>query len=201
MLKVFLRRGIESPEQLEELGINVYASIPVSEWLTNKTSKTNKKKNESEILLIDENPADLAVEAIRSLRTSLHFAMMESKNNVLMISGASPNAGKTFVSTNLAATIASAGKRVLFIDADLRKGYVHKIFKIIMKKVYQTYSGLIEVKSSIEKVPNGAFDFISRGQVPPNPSELLMHPRFEALLKWASQEYDLVIIDTLQFSL
>ncbi|MBZ4312088.1 hypothetical protein LAN17_21215, partial [Mycobacterium tuberculosis] len=95
LLKVFLRRGIESPEQLEELGINVYASIPVSEWLTNKTSKTNKKKNESEILLIDENPADLAVEAIRSLRTSLHFAMMESKNNVLMISGASPNAGKT----------------------------------------------------------------------------------------------------------
>lgn len=51
-----------------------------------------------------------------------------------MISGASPNAGKTFVSTNLAATIASAGKRVLFIDADLRKGYVHKIFKIIMKR-------------------------------------------------------------------
>ncbi|HBV9572809.1 TPA: polysaccharide biosynthesis tyrosine autokinase, partial [Klebsiella pneumoniae] len=190
-------RGIESPEQLEELGINVYASIPVSEWLTNKTSKTNKKKNESEILLIDENPADLAVEAIRSLRTSLHFAMMESKNNVLMISGASPNAGKTFVSTNLAATIASAGKRVLFIDADLRKGYVHKIFKNNHEKgLSDILSGLIEVKSSIEKVPNGAFDFISRGQVPPNPSELLMHPRFEALLKWASQEYDLVIIDT-----
>lgn len=139
-MKVFLRRGIESPEQLEELGINVYASIPVSEWLTNKTSKTNKKKNESEILLIDENPADLAVEAIRSLRTSLHFAMMESKNNVLMISGASPNAGKTFVSTNLAATIASAGKRVLFIDADLRKAMCIKFSKIIMKKVYQTYS-------------------------------------------------------------
>ncbi len=91
-------------------------------------------------MLIDENPADLAVEAIRSLRTSLHFAMMESKNNVLMISGASPNAGKTFVSTNLAATIASAGKRVLFIDADLRKGYVHKIFKNNHEKVYQTYS-------------------------------------------------------------
>ncbi|HGV5112274.1 TPA: polysaccharide biosynthesis tyrosine autokinase [Klebsiella pneumoniae] len=197
LLKVFLRRGIESPEQLEELGINVYASIPVSEWLTNKTSKTNKKKNESEILLIDENPADLAVEAIRSLRTSLHFAMMESKNNVLMISGASPNAGKTFVSTNLAATIASAGKRVLFIDADLRKGDVHKIFKNNHEKgLSDILSGLIEVKSSIEKVPNGAFDFISRGQVPPNPSELLMHPRFEALLKWASQEYDLVIIDT-----
>lgn len=54
--------------------------------------------------------------------------MMEAKNNILMISGASPNAGKTFISTNLAATIALTGKKVLFIDADLRKGHVHKMF-------------------------------------------------------------------------
>lgn len=59
-----------------------------------KNNKTNK--NQSDTLLAVENPADLAIEAIRGLRTSLHFAMMEAKNNVLMISGASPNAGKTF---------------------------------------------------------------------------------------------------------
>lgn len=54
--------------------------------------------------------------------------MMEARNNILMISGASPNAGKTFISTNLAAVISQTGKRILFIDADLRKGYVHEIF-------------------------------------------------------------------------
>lgn len=127
LLNVFLRRGIESPEQLEDMGVNVYASVPVSEWLTKNVGKNKRRKNESDALLAIENPADLAVEAIRSLRTSLHFAMMEAKNNVLMISGASPNAGKTFISTNLAAIIASTGKKILFIDADLRKGYVHKM--------------------------------------------------------------------------
>ncbi|HEA8291674.1 TPA: tyrosine-protein kinase, partial [Klebsiella pneumoniae] len=115
MLRFLLRRGIESPEQLEEMGINVYASIPVSEWLLKASDKRKRKNNESDKLLAVENPTDLAVEAIRSLRTSLHFAMLEAKNNVLMISGASPNAGKTFVSTNLAATISLANKSVLFI--------------------------------------------------------------------------------------
>lgn len=197
LIKVYLRRGIESPEQLEEMGINVYASIPVSEWLTKNSSKIKLKKNESEKLLAIENPADLAVEAIRSLRTSLHFAMMEAKNNVLMISGASPNAGKTFISTNLSATIASTGKKVLFIDADLRKDYVHKMLGgQNIHGLSDVLSGQSSVESVIERIPSAEFDYIGRGQVPPNPAELLMHRRFETLLKWASDNYELVIIDT-----
>ncbi|HAX7452385.1 TPA: polysaccharide biosynthesis tyrosine autokinase [Escherichia coli] len=197
LIKVYLRRGIESPEQLEEMGINVYASIPISEWLTKNSSKIKLKKNESEKLLAIENPADLAVEAIRSLRTSLHFAMMEAKNNVLMISGASPNAGKTFISTNLSATIASTGKKVLFIDADLRKGYVHKMLGgQNIHGLSDVLSGQSSVESVIERIPSAEFDYIGRGQVPPNPAELLMHRRFETLLKWASDNYELVIIDT-----
>ncbi|KAB7926230.1 GNVR domain-containing protein, partial [Klebsiella pneumoniae] len=127
LLRVFMHRGIESPEELEEIGVTVYASIPVSQWLM---KKTNKKNNESNVLLATDNPADLAIEAIRGLRTSLHFAMMESKNNILMISGASPSAGKTFISSNLASVIASTGKKILFIDADMRRGYVHKLFNV-----------------------------------------------------------------------
>ena len=197
LIKVYLRRGIESPEQLEEMGINVYASIPLSEWLTKNSSKIKLKKNESEKLLAIENPADLAVEAIRSLRTSLHFAMMEAKNNVLMISGASPNAGKTFISTNLSATIASTGKKVLFIDADLRQGYVHKMLGgQNIHGLSDVLSGQSSVESVIERIPSAEFDYIGRGQVPPNPAQLLMHRRFETLLKWASDNYELVIIDT-----
>ncbi|HHR1329634.1 polysaccharide biosynthesis tyrosine autokinase [Klebsiella aerogenes] len=198
LLRVLLRRGIESPEELEELGINVYASIPISEWLAKESSKAgHKKKNESAKLLAVENPADLAIEAIRSLRTSLHFAMMEARNNVLMISGASPNAGKTFVSTNLAAVIALTNKKVLFVDADLRKGYVHKMLgHKQLKGLSEILSGQVKIENVVEKVPGGEFDYIGRGQVPPNPAELLMHPRFGELVQWASNNYDLVIIDT-----
>ncbi|NEM65070.1 tyrosine-protein kinase, partial [Escherichia coli] len=90
-LRVFLRRGIESPEQLEEIGINVYASIPVAETFSRKTvqkmGRKRKVNDEDQGFLAIENPADIAIEAIRGLRTSLHFAMMEARNNVLMISG------------------------------------------------------------------------------------------------------------------
>ncbi|EOY9168036.1 TPA: polysaccharide biosynthesis tyrosine autokinase [Raoultella ornithinolytica] len=196
-IKTFLRRGIESPEQLEELGINVYASVPISEWLMKNTSGGKGKRKDPNILLAVENPADLAIEAIRSLRTSLHFAMIEAKNNVLMISGATPNAGKTFVSTNLAMTIASTGKKILFIDADMRKGYVHKMLGgNNLKGLSELLSGQASLAEIVEKTINGEFDFISRGQTPPNPAELLMHPRFEEMITWATKNYDLVIIDT-----
>lgn len=203
ILQVFLRRGIESPEQLEELGVNVYASIPVSETFSKKTSqsfKRNKIKGVNEYrdgLLAIENPANIAIEAIRGLRTSLHFAMMEARNNILMISGASPNAGKTFVSTNLSAIIAQSNKKVLFIDADLRKGYTHKLFEVSNDNgLSDLLAGKTDIAKAIKKLPAAGFDFISRGNIPPNPAELLMHERFGKLLEWANNEYDLVVIDT-----
>lgn len=86
-----LHKGIDNPEALEEHGINVYASIPLSEWQQKKDIEMANKRGrkisstDSVSLLAIGNPADLAIEAIRSLRTSLHFAMMEANNNVLMI--------------------------------------------------------------------------------------------------------------------
>ncbi|HBW8209987.1 TPA: polysaccharide biosynthesis tyrosine autokinase [Klebsiella pneumoniae] len=200
-LRVFLRRGIESPEQLEVLGINVYASIPVSETFAKnitKGLKSNKKKSlEYDEFLAIQNPADLAIEAIRGLRTSLHFAMMEARNNILMISGASPNAGKTFVSSNLAAIISQTGKKVLFLDADLRKGSTHKLFNVSNENGLSDYlAGKVDIKNCVKQIKTAGFDFISRGMVPPNPAELLMHSRFQNLLSWASDNYDLVIVDT-----
>lgn len=201
LAKVFLRRGIESPEQLEELGINVYASIPVSETFTKESAQKprwrNKTANESFNFLAVENPTDLAIEAMRGLRTSLHFAMLEARNNVLMISGASRNAGKTFVSTNLAAVIAQTGKKVLLIDADMRKGYTHKLFNVNNENgLSDILSGKVSIESSVKKITSAHFDYISRGVAPPNPAELLMNSRFGSLITWASEHYDLVIMDT-----
>nr|HCI7917878.1 polysaccharide biosynthesis tyrosine autokinase [Klebsiella pneumoniae] len=201
-LRVMLRRGIETPEQLEEIGINVYASVPVAESLVSndRSIKNIRKKithKEYTGLLAITNPADLATEAIRGLRTSLHFAMIEARNNILMISGASPNAGKTFISSNLAAVVAQTGKKVLFIDTDMRKGYVHKVFDVENDNGLSSYlSGKLGLEAILKRIPEAGFDFISRGVVPPNPTELLMHRRMEEMLKWASQNYDLVILDT-----
>ncbi|HBK4629959.1 TPA: polysaccharide biosynthesis tyrosine autokinase, partial [Klebsiella michiganensis] len=201
LFRVFLRRGIESPEQLEELGINVYASIPVAEAFAEKALQKSSWKRKSveeyaSFLAID-NPADLAIEAIRGLRTSLHFAMMEARNNVLMISGASPNAGKTFVSTNLAAVIAQTGKKVLLVDTDMRKGYTHRLFNVSNDNgLSDVLSGKIKVENAVKQVKDIGLDFISRGMVPPNPAELLMHRRFGELIEWASKNYDIIVLDT-----
>lgn len=201
LLKVYLRRGIESPEQLEEIGINVYASIPVAETfsrsISSKAILKKTQRTENTKFLAVENPADLAIEAIRGLRTSLHFAMLEARNNVLMISGASLNAGKTFVSSNLAAVVAQTGKKVLFIDTDMRKGYSHKLFDVNNDSGLSDFlSGRNEIEKIIKTIPAGGFDFISRGVTPPNPAELLMHRNFGALIDWVSKKYDIVILDT-----
>ncbi|EPF4793325.1 polysaccharide biosynthesis tyrosine autokinase, partial [Escherichia coli] len=201
LLRVFLRKGIESPEQLEEVGCNVYASIPVAEAytkITEQSKKWSRKENKiNQGFLAVDNPADLAIEAIRGLRTSLHFAMMESRNNVLMISGVSQNAGKTFVSSNLSAVIAQTGKKVIFIDTDMRKGYTHKLFNVSNDNgLSDILSGKISIEKSIKKISSAGFDYISRGMAPPNPAELLMHKRFAELINWASENYDIVVLDT-----
>ncbi|MTD42680.1 tyrosine-protein kinase Wzc [Erwinia sp. CPCC 100877] len=200
LLRAILNRGIESPQALEEAGLNVYASIPLSDWQkardTVKTVRGEKRYKQSQLLAVG-NPTDLAIEAIRSLRTSLHFAMMQSSNNVLMLSGVSPSIGKTFVAANLAAVISQTKKRVLLIDCDMRKGYTHELLGTTNAYgLSDLLSGQGEPARVAQKTSIPGFDLVPRGQVPPNPSELLMNERFEELVKWASQNYDIVVIDT-----
>ncbi|ADV28814.1 capsular exopolysaccharide family [Pseudoxanthomonas suwonensis 11-1] len=208
MAVVFLQRmlnpGIEDPAVIEELGLPVYAAIPLSNSKALPSAKRDRKglhhirADGRQHLLAVAEPADLAVEALRSLRTSLHFAMLEAKNNILTISGPRPGVGKTFVSANLGAVIAQGGQRVLVIDADMRKGTLHKILGVSHKDgLSDVLVGKVDVEAAVHEVaelPN--MHYIVRGDIPPNPSELLMHPRFKQILETLSSRYDLVIVDT-----
>lgn len=200
LLRSLLNRGIESPQVLEENGISVYASIPLSEWQKArdnvKTVKGVKRYKQSQLLAVG-NPTDLAIEAVRSLRTSLHFAMMQAQNNVLMLTGVSPSIGKTFVCANLAAVISQTNKRVLLIDCDMRKGYTHELLGTNnVNGLSEILVGKGDIASCAKPTSIANFDLVPRGQVPPNPSELLMSDRLGELLRWASSHYDLVLIDT-----
>jgi tyrosine-protein kinase Etk/Wzc len=206
LLRALLNKGIESPDKLEEQGVAVYATVPLSQ----KQLKVNKllilkqrraRKAKSELapvpLLAQDDPTDLAIEALRSLRTSLHFAMMDADNKILMITGPSPEVGKSFVSANLGAVLAQTGQRVLVIDADMRKGHLHRYFQAASQPGLSAYlSGQSIKEDIIQSSFVDRLDFIPRGKAPPNPSELLMHERFKTLMDSLSDDYDLILVDT-----
>ncbi|PLO64098.1 tyrosine-protein kinase, partial [Klebsiella pneumoniae] len=199
LVRKALHRGVDNPEMLEAAGIDVLASIPFSEWQRKELIKSNLAADGKIKLLASSNPSDLAIESIRSLRTSIHFSMMEAKNNILMISGVSPNIGKSFISSNLSAVLAQSGKRTLLIDSDLRKGYLHDVFNLQDNKVGLTefLEGKINHKDIVRKIADVEnLWVIPRGSIPENPSELLMKDRLKTLLEEVSQSFDVVIIDT-----
>ena len=204
LLRALLNKGIESPDKLEEQGVSVYAAIPLSEQQQkaerlSSRFKNRKKNPDQEVvpLLANSDPNDLAIEALRSLRTSLHFAMMDADNNVLMVAGPSPSVGKSFVSANLAAVLAKAGQKILLVDADMRKGHLHRFFKAPHNIGLSDFlSGQSVKEDIIYQTDDQKLHFIPRGKAPPNPSELLMHERFSSLMAELSAEYDLILVDT-----
>ena len=199
LIQKAMHKGVEDPSEIEGLGIPVYASVPHSDYqdkLTGFTGRKNKAGKAKSLLALD-NPADLSIEALRSLRTSLHFAMMEAKNNIIAISGPSPGVGKSFISVNLAAVLAQSGKKVLIIDADMRKGYLQTQFGLKWDNGLSDYlSGRLNLAQVTKPTKVEGLNVITRGQIPPNPSELLMHSNFSKLVEEVSAAYDIVIIDT-----
>ncbi|AIA76357.1 hypothetical protein FF32_16385 [Halomonas campaniensis] len=202
VVRLLLSRAIKSPEQLEELGLPVYATLPDSGGQTGLTERIRPRhsKKVQEVfrgLLAIKKPAEIAVEALRGLRTSLYFAMLESDNNRLMITGASPGVGKSFVAANLAAVCAQAGQRVLLIDADMRRGHLHHAFHSKgVKGLSELLARRIDAEEAVRHSDLEGLDYVARGSVPPNPSELLMQQSFHDFLEAMSQCYDLVIVDT-----
>lgn len=196
-LRRMLRVVVENPDQIEKrLGLPVYASIPHSKAEDAMALRIKKGGASQGELLAVARPDDDAVESLRSLRTTLHFALLNTPRSSLLVTGPSQGIGKSFVSKNLAAVLAQSGKRVVVIDADLRKGHIHKEFGMPRDGGVSEYiTGAIELSAIIRpsSVPN--LSVVTTGRLAPNPSELLMHPRFEELLNQLHGLFDILIVD------
>lgn len=196
LLRNMLRSGIKDSSEIENtLDLPVYATVPRSPVQESRI-KLLKKKKTIPVLAV-KNSDDIAIESLRSMRTAIHFALTSAKNNLIMISGPAPEVGKSFISTNLATILAQSNKRVLIIDADLRRGYLNKYFNHDNQPGLSEYlNGQRDLDSIIKttEIPN--LSVITRGKSPSNPSELLSSGKFKEFLDLISPMFDHVIIDT-----
>jgi tyrosine-protein kinase Etk/Wzc len=201
VISAFIRKnlfgGIDDPHEIEQmLGLTVSAAIPHSEQQRALYVGLQSSPDKVSVLAC-EDPHDLSIESLRSFRTSLQFSLLGAKNNIVMISGPTPAVGKSFVSVNFAAVLASTGKRVLLIDADLRKGYLQKYFGVKRNNgLSEVIANTISVDSAIHSNVVENVDFLSTGTLPPRPAELLAHKNLADCLAIVSARYDYVIIDT-----
>ncbi|HJS04798.1 MAG TPA: polysaccharide biosynthesis tyrosine autokinase [Variovorax sp.] len=193
----FVEQRLRDPHEVEaDTGLPVFSTIPLSPSQS-AIAKRRLSGATGVRLLAIENPDDPAVESLRSLRTAMQFAMLESPNNRVLISGPTPGVGKSFVTANFAALMAAAGKRTLLIDADLRRGHTHQYFGLQRHGgLSELIAGSLTVQQTVHRqvVPN--LDFLATGQLPPNPAELLVSDSFKTTLERLSEQYDLVVIDT-----
>lgn len=196
-LREGLFRGVDDPHEIEShAGISVYATVPYSLEERVADAAAKHVHGRSPLLAIN-HPKEPAIESLRSFRTALQFAMLDAKNNVVLLTGPAPGVGKSFVSANFAAVMAASGKRVLLIDCDLRKGRLHGYYDIDRGRGFsELLLNQISFEEAITKGVDGLPDFIPTGILPPNPAELLLSDRLRHVIDRLSAMYDMVIIDT-----
>lgn len=192
-----LRVVVEDPQTIErELALPVYATVPASkaeEGIERRILRGRGGKGE---LLALVSPDDDAMESLRSLRTTLHFALLGAERGSVLITGPAPGVGKSFVTKNLGAVLAQAGKRVIIVDADLRKGHINKAFGVPRGLGVSDYimgKATLEVIVKPTAVEN--LHMVTTGLIPPNPSELLMHPQFANMLAALEDRCDVLLVD------
>jgi tyrosine-protein kinase Etk/Wzc len=196
LLRNMMRSGIKDAAQIEnELDLPVYATVPRSVIQESRIKILQKKKNIP--ILAVKDSGDIAIESLRSMRTAIHFALTNASNNVIALSGPAPEIGKSFITINLATILAQGGKRVLVIDGDMRRGYLHKYFNA---EVQPGLAELLNHQNSYEDVVHSStvenLFFVTRGKSPVNPSELLSTDRFKTFMDQVSAHFDHVLIDT-----
>lgn len=194
---VFLRQAIDSgirdPKILEQhFSMPVYAIVPHSDA---ETREGAKDRGEPQLLALDD-PQDPAVESLRSLRTSIEFLFHEAPSRVLTIGGPAPGVGKSFVSANLALLMSQVGRRVLVVDADLRRGHLHRKFGLERGHgLSELIAGEIDADAAVRALAQANLFVLTAGRIPPNPAELLVSRRFEEVLAELAGRYDVVLLD------
>lgn len=203
-LKFYFDRSVKTTEQIEQyIKLPLVGKIRKYEIVKPKldpktTSKRDLAKVKTTELIIKSNPKSRISEDFRTLRANLHFSLDGKKAKTVLITSTSPSEGKSFISANLATTFAQAGKKVLLIDADMRYGRQHEIFNVANEK---GLSNLLADHASAKhldytqstKTPN--LSIITRGIVPPNPSELLDSNDVDTLLAKVRSKYDYILLD------
>lgn len=189
--------GIKDPQEIEaHTGLAVYSVVPFTAEQTMLDQRVAAGAKGIQ-LLAATHPDSPPIEALRSLRIALQFATLEAGNNRVLITGATPGIGKSFVSGNFAAIMAHAGKRVLLIDADMRKGHLNKQFGLRRDGgLSELLAGELSAEQTIhtQVLPN--LDVLTTGKLPTNPADMLMSESFLRLLDVVSEQYELVVIDT-----
>lgn len=193
-----LSRGARDPDDIEaSTGLPVYSAIPHSERETALRRLRRAGGSGEATVLADADPRDPAVEGLRSLRTSLQFALAEASSNVLVISGPAPGIGKSFVCVNLAAVLATAERRALVVDGDLRRGRLHRYFGLERRPgLSDVLGGAASLEAAVRRTDHPGLDVVTTGTVPPNAVELVSSHRFQALLEEVSRRYAYVLVDT-----
>lgn len=196
LLRRGLRRGVQDPECIESrMDVNVLVAVPHSR--TQHVLASGRRKSGHAHVLAIRAPQDPAVESLRTVRTALQRKMAEAHSNVVLITGPTDGIGKSFTSMNLAAVLGAVGRRVLLIDADLRKGHLADSFSVAgspgLSDVLNGRGGLVDALHR-NVVPN--VDFIASGSPSGTPADLLTSPAMEQLFRNAGAEYDYVVVDT-----
>ncbi|MBQ3475389.1 MAG: polysaccharide biosynthesis tyrosine autokinase [Bacilli bacterium] len=174
----------------EELGLPILAKVF-------KSRLGDKKKPISTELILAKYPKSVVSESIKTFRTNLEFTSIDKTIRTMLITSSVPGEGKSFISANLAISFAQSNKRVLIIDADMRKGRLHKLFRVNNTKGYSNLL-LDKPENFIEYVKKTSVDGVSvitRGTIPPNPSELLGSTKNKELIKELKNHFDKIIFD------
>ena len=192
LTRALLRVTVDDPNEVEsKYGLPVYATVPHSSWVA-----TIKRRKRDFNLLAVHKPDDPTVESIRSLRTSLQFAMIEGDTKFIAITGPTPACGKSFIAANTAALIAQTGARVLLVDSDLRRGQLFRTFNVEQTPGFsEVLSGDASVKDVIQQSKVDNLDLLTTGKRPPNPAELLISRHFIEMKSELDNQYDYVLFD------
>ena len=193
LLRSWLRKGIRDASDLERFDLPVFATINY----TPHADLKHRRRGALPILALTQ-PDDLVNEAFRSLRTSLHFGMLDSPTKALALTSSAPQAGKSFTAVNLAVVAAQSGQRVCLVDGDLRRGQLRRYFDLPRDQpgLAQVLAGDVAPLSPLVQTSVEGLSFLPTGRYPPNPSELLMRRELGELVATLDAEFDLIIFDT-----